>query len=63
MKGKILIALVVLALIFGLGLASCDNGAVPKIDNGPTSGKDNITLDAATSTKDDVNKTLVNETP
>jgi hypothetical protein len=45
MKGKLLIALVVLALIFGLGLASCDNGAVPKIDNGASSGKDSLTLD------------------
>jgi hypothetical protein len=59
MKGKLLIALVVLALIFGLGLASCDNGAVPKIDNGSGSGKDNITLDASDSTKSDVEDAIL----
>jgi hypothetical protein len=63
MKGKIMIALVVLALIFGLGLASCDNGAQPKIDNGLGSGKDNITLDASDSTKGDVEDAILIPSP
>jgi len=30
MKGKLMIALVILALVFGFVLASCDDGAFPK---------------------------------
>jgi len=34
MKGKLMIALVVLALVFGMVLAACDNGERPTIKQG-----------------------------
>jgi hypothetical protein len=34
MKGKLMIALVILALVFGMVLVACDDGELPKIKEG-----------------------------
>jgi len=65
MKGKITIALVVLALVFGTVFAACDNGSYPSPDtnngNAVTVGNNTTTetvLDYSVTTKSGVNTAL-----
>jgi hypothetical protein len=60
MKGKLMIALAVLALVFGLGLASCDNGLHPKDPYTNDPDKEALEFYSSPPTeKDDVNDALV----
>jgi len=56
MKGKILSVLFTLMLVFGMLIASCDNGAMPEDPNKSDANK--TTLDFTKKTEADVNTAL-----
>jgi hypothetical protein len=56
MKGKIMVALVILALVFGMVLTACDDGELPKIKQGDNETIGDITLLGDLTTDPDTNQ-------